>query len=583
MATRTDIEITAADKTAMAFASVNRSLGSLRNAASKISVAFGTLGILSFAKSVIDMGDQLNKTSGKLGISVEDLSAFQQAAKLAGTSSEELTIGIARLGKNVSEAITDPTSEAATALRNLGYSTKDLKDNSLGKIFEGLAPKISGIGNETARLQYEITLFGKSGYQLQPLLASLDDVVGGIRKTNGVMSKEFAEASERFNDELTRMSNSMTIFISSSSSGTSIVDSLLTVLKSVQFVALGVAQGFEELGTSIGALASAGVAAAKLDFKEAKTIMKLLSDDLLEIQKKGEAARAALFAAPEPKVETTEKPKPIDPPFISNKGYLKELENQKEKVANFLQQIKKQAAEAGADISDDERKKALDRIQISKDEWLQKASVLRLSLDDQRKFIAEFNNWSENTTALALKKTATPIEQLSEQWKNTTKELQDAGAGWLEDMSSKLTEFVMTGKLNFKDFAKSIIADLVRIKIQKTLAGIFGGSTGTNLVKSIGAIAGLRANGGPVSAGKPYIVGERGPELMVPSMSGTIIPNDAMSGSSVVVNQTIQIQTGVQQTVRAEIMTLLPQIKESTIRAVAEERRRGGALATAFG
>jgi hypothetical protein len=35
-----------------------------------------------------------------------------------------------------------------------------------------------------------------------------------------------------------------------------------------------------------------------------------------------------------------------------------------------------------------------------------------------------------------------------------------------------------------------------------------------------------RAMGGPVTAGTPYIVGERGPEIVVPGQSGTVIPNN---------------------------------------------------------
>ena len=47
----------------------------------------------------------------------------------------------------------------------------------------------------------------------------------------------------------------------------------------------------------------------------------------------------------------------------------------------------------------------------------------------------------------------------------------------------------------------------------------------------------LRAAGGPVVAGSPYIVGERGPELFVPGRSGTIIPNGTgMGGITVIVN-----------------------------------------------
>ena len=40
-----------------------------------------------------------------------------------------------------------------------------------------------------------------------------------------------------------------------------------------------------------------------------------------------------------------------------------------------------------------------------------------------------------------------------------------------------------------------------------------------------------RAEGGPVQSGKPYLVGERGPEIVVPAQNGTVIPNKAISPS----------------------------------------------------
>jgi hypothetical protein len=46
-----------------------------------------------------------------------------------------------------------------------------------------------------------------------------------------------------------------------------------------------------------------------------------------------------------------------------------------------------------------------------------------------------------------------------------------------------------------------------------------------------------RAVGGPVSANSPYIVGEKGPEMFVPSGSGTIIPNHSM-GTTTTTNVT---------------------------------------------
>ena len=48
--------------------------------------------------------------------------------------------------------------------------------------------------------------------------------------------------------------------------------------------------------------------------------------------------------------------------------------------------------------------------------------------------------------------------------------------------------------------------------------------------------AGARANGGPVSGGSSYIVGERGPEIFTPSSSGMITPNSAIGGNTITVN-----------------------------------------------
>lgn len=42
----------------------------------------------------------------------------------------------------------------------------------------------------------------------------------------------------------------------------------------------------------------------------------------------------------------------------------------------------------------------------------------------------------------------------------------------------------------------------------------------------------FRAAGGPVTGGRPYVVGEQGPELFVPGQSGAIVPNDMLGGSS---------------------------------------------------
>lgn len=60
-----------------------------------------------------------------------------------------------------------------------------------------------------------------------------------------------------------------------------------------------------------------------------------------------------------------------------------------------------------------------------------------------------------------------------------------------------------------------------------------GGDFFGSLLSGIGSFfGGARATGGPVSAGKAYLVGERGPELMVPGASGTVIPNHAIAAAN---------------------------------------------------
>jgi hypothetical protein len=95
-------------------------------------------------------------------------------------------------------------------------------------------------------------------------------------------------------------------------------------------------------------------------------------------------------------------------------------------------------------------------------------------------------------------------------------------------------------------------------------------------------LAGARATGGHVSADSAYLVGERGPEVFVPHSAGAIVPNNRLGGDGVTIVQNINVTTGVQQTVRAEIMGMMPQIANAAKSAVADAKLRGGSYASAL-
>jgi hypothetical protein len=102
------------------------------------------------------------------------------------------------------------------------------------------------------------------------------------------------------------------------------------------------------------------------------------------------------------------------------------------------------------------------------------------------------------------------------------------------NMSRALDDFVRTGKLNFKEFARSIILDMIAIQLKASAMKLLSSVFGFNLP--------TRAMGGPVTGNSAYLVGERGPELFVPRMSGTIIPNhnlQSAGGGTTVTNNYI--------------------------------------------
>ena len=149
-----------------------------------------------------------------------------------------------------------------------------------------------------------------------------------------------------------------------------------------------------------------------------------------------------------------------------------------------------------------------------------------------------------------------------------------------ESAMMSMVDGTMTAKDAFRSMARDIISELYRIFVVKQITGFISSAIGLTAGPNPFA---FKAIGGPVQSDKPYVVGERGPEMFVPSRSGSIVPNNQLGGGGgVVVNQTINVSTGVQQTVRAEIKQLMPQIADSAKAAVVDAKRRGGSYGRAF-
>lgn len=109
--------------------------------------------------------------------------------------------------------------------------------------------------------------------------------------------------------------------------------------------------------------------------------------------------------------------------------------------------------------------------------------------------------------------------------------LERAGTGLQRALGRALTD----GKVGFDDLrriALGALGDISRNALQLDLGGLFGsGGASGGIGGLIGGLLGLpgRATGGQVTGGRAYVVGERGPELFVPTGAGRI---DAAAGRS---------------------------------------------------
>jgi lambda family phage tail tape measure protein len=115
---------------------------------------------------------------------------------------------------------------------------------------------------------------------------------------------------------------------------------------------------------------------------------------------------------------------------------------------------------------------------------------------------------------------------------------KQAFEGMVQTMSSALDEFVKTGKLNFKSLISDMIQQLIRLQLQAQLSGIlgmigksfgFGGGGGGTSVPIDFSLFTPKADGGSFGGNQPLLVGENGPELMIPNQSGVVVPNNSLS------------------------------------------------------
>lgn len=145
-------------------------------------------------------------------------------------------------------------------------------------------------------------------------------------------------------------------------------------------------------------------------------------------------------------------------------------------------------------------------------------------------------------------------------------------------LESSLVRAIRTGRLGFEDLkrvALSTLAEIASAAIRSGLDSILGGIGGSGgqgglLTGLLGGLLGLpgRATGGPVSPGRAFMVGERGPEVFVPTSSGSVAPISGRGSRDVRIAITVNAPAG---TAPATLQRSSRQVARAVRNALARE------------
>ena len=194
----------------------------------------------------------------------------------------------------------------------------------------------------------------------------------------------------------------------------------------------------------------------------------------------------------------------------------------------------------------------------------------------------------ESGGAARIKKETEAVKELTEAEKQRLNILKSVESS-LESGFMSMVDGTKSVKSAFRSMAADIVKELYRVLVVQRLVGAISGGIGMFSGRSTGSLGlpfGL-ATGGSMMPGKSYLVGENGPELVIPRHSGTVVnanqtANAAGGSGGVTVQNNISVTGSDAAMVRAEVAKMIPQITNATKAAVIDARLRGGQMKAAF-
>ena len=493
--------------------------------------AFGAL-----TKSILSSADAIGKTADRAGIATDELQKMRFAFDQAGVGAEAVDQALLTFGKRLGKArqgigaLTGGLKGGEEALLSELTATDNVSQ-ALDVMFRAMGQATT----QTQKLAIADAAFGGAGLKMTSAFndgtASFEEARERAQSLGLVLGEEGVRNAEKLNDAMTEISGTITggfrnafldiapVLLANKESIAQAAKAIGETLVSAVNIATPIMKGIGAVFMEVGTF----IANIAIEVDKGIIAFKRLSTEGAELVKK--------FA----------------------EGFEAQWDKVKDKV--------------GALIPD----------------WLQKF----LKQDSPaEKGPLDSGKWGADAVRLFASGMENSVGKIASASELVGISMQDTIGGSilsLKDGFSGLQDFAISTLNTIADrMAQKSVNFLAETATDFVFSGLssIGKSIGGSLFGGGGNVEGF-AGGGFVSGNKPILVGERGPEIFSPGSSGNIIPNDQLGGG--VTNVTLNVSTGVQGTVRAELMGLMPQITEQVKQAVAEARQRGGAFSASMG
>jgi hypothetical protein len=539
------------------------------------SAVAATASLAALTRSGLKAVDSQAKLARSIDGTVDGLRSVQIAAGDAGVDSGALGSSLQMLNARLAEAARG-SGTAVKALDMLGLSARDLMLMDVDKRMAVIADRMREIGMSAGQAQDMLRQLGVRSREMSLLMIQGGDAIRNARQ------------------EVTSLGLSMTAL------DTAKVEQANDQMQRLGFLMDGVRQQFAVgMSASLTAISRMFVNSVGDAGRLADSVEQMM--DRIVIGSLMTAEKVAEFLDPiKNAVSSLWEGFNALPAFVKEIGIVGAFILGKKKGAVLIgaasligkvsEVMKKQAAEIDEIIGqvqesdesfslmryffgseEEDRKELQNRFSRFRQDYAKEVAAVRKQAEEAaQKSAAALGKIGEELQEIVLK----PREKLVASTDEELTELEQFGIQAARNMQTAFADFLfdpfkdgLKGMLRgFTDMLRRMLAELLARQLLLGFFGQFAGGTGIMAGIAKGFIG--KQKGGPVNRNSPYMVGERGPEMMVPNASGTIVPNHKLGGgqsTSVTVNINAE-DPGAEGRIRTMIeRDMAPQIVQAAV------------------